>query len=414
MNVGIDIRCLMDKNRTGVGEYTFGLLDNLFKGIDSTNFKKDYTDNKNQFFLFYNSSKDILANLPKWGYENVHYIGLNWPNKLLNLLLWLRLIRLDKMVAKVLKDQKINLRPELRSRERSKDQINNVTIRQCNNLNIWFSPNLNFTNLSKGVKHIQTIHDLSFEFFPECFTWKQRLWHWFLNPKKQCKRADIILTPSENTRRDVVDRYHISDNKIQVLRPGLSVDRGHKTEDIRHKYGLPEKYILYLGTLEPRKNVESIVDAYKLYRSQITDHYPLVLAGALGWKNKKLMQLIKNTPNVKYSGYVDGEDKMVLYKNASLFVFPSLYEGFGLPVLEAMSCGVPVITSNRSSLTEVGQDAVYYVNPNNVNELAGAMELIMKNNELRTRMIARGLEVGKDFDWQKSAQELLSVINNVS
>ena len=141
-------------------------------------------------------------------------------------------------------------------------------------------------------------------------------------------------------------------------------------------------------------------------------NYDLVIVGSSGWKNIELLKTIKETPGVKYIGYVDDEDKMELYKNASLFVFPSLYEGFGLPVLEAMACGVPVITSNRSSLTEVGQDAVYYVNPNNVSELASAIDLILKNSELKTRMTTGGLEVAKDFDWQKSAQEFLSVIKS--
>jgi len=413
----------MDEKRTGVGEYTFGLLDAVFKYTDSltaqagTDFKKDYTDNKDQFFLFYNSNKNIQDNLPKWDYENVHYIGLNWPNKLLNLLLWLKLIRLDKLLLSHLErndERKRGMKSKdlMVRQEKQWDPSTPLRFAQDDVIDVWFSPNLNFTNLSKHVKHIQTIHDLSFEFFPECFTWKRRLWHWFLNPKKQCKRADIILTPSENTKRDVVERFKIEDLRLKILRPGLSIDRGYKTEDIRQRYGLPEKYILFLGTLEPRKNVESIIKAYKMNYELGIRNYDLVIVGSSGWKNIELLKTIKETPGVKYIGYVDDEDKMELYKNASLFVFPSLYEGFGLPVLEAMACGVPVITSNRSSLTEVGQDAVYYVNPNNVSELASAIDLILKNSELKTRMTTGGLEVAKDFDWQKSAQEFLSVIKS--
>lgn len=364
MNIGIDIRCLMDKQRTGVGEYTCGFLNALFSCDNA---------DKNQYFLFYNSYQDVSQNIPKWEQANVRYVYIRWPNKLLNLLVWLKIVKLDKKILKNIKY-----------------------------LDTFFSPNLNFIHLSKHVKHIQTIHDLSFEFFPECFTWKQRLWHKFLNPQKQCQRADVILTPSENTKRDVANRYQIPDSKIQVLRPGLSSDYRLQTIDyrqkMREKYNLPEKYILYLGTLEPRKNVESIIEAYKMNYESGIRNYGLVISGWSGWKNKKLLQLISKTSEVKYIGYVDEVDKPALYQGASLFVFPSLYEGFGLPVLEAIASGVPVITSNRSSLPEVAGDAGYLVDPHNLAEIAEAMELILANKDLSALLINRGKERAKKFD----------------
>ncbi|KKQ27382.1 MAG: Glycosyl transferase group 1 [Candidatus Magasanikbacteria bacterium GW2011_GWC2_37_14] len=391
MKIGVDIRCLMDKNRTGVGEYTYGLLNAIFE-----------IDKINQYFLFYNSYQDISVYIPKWQQKNLHFIIKHWPNKFFNLLLSLRLIKLDKFAPV--------------------------------KLDVWFSPNLHYTCLSRKIKQILTIHDLSFVILPECFPFKWRLAYKILNPKRQCRRADIILTPSENTKHDIVNSYQIVDlpagrqgSKIQILRPGLSLGIGHKAEDIRKKYNLPEKYILFLGTLEPRKNVETLIEAYQkiqtspLPRRQAGFPSPtrgglggvsLVIAGAPGWKNKKLMHLIEDTPNVKYVGYVDDEEKQVLYQNASLFVFPSLYEGFGIPVLEAMACGVPVITSNRSSLPEVGGDAVCYVNPHNVVELAENMKLILENIDLRKKMIEKEFEVSKEFNRQKSAGEFIKLLHN--
>ena len=383
MKIAVDIRCLMSPVRTGVGEYTYQLLNAVF-AIDKTN----------QYFLFYNSSKDVSQYIPKWERENVHYVSTHWPNKILNLFLWLGIIGLDRLIVK----------------------NNNRTIEQFNSLDYFFSPNLNFTSLSKNTKLILTIHDLSFEFMSECLTWKQRLWHWFLRPKKQCERADIILTPSENTARDVIESYKVRKvHKVIKLCPGV----GYRLSAISNKN---EKHILYLGTLEPRKNVETLVLAYKklctlahLSRqstgSRISSGHTctLIIAGDRGWKSESVMRLIENTPGVQYIGYVDEVKKAELYQNASLFVFPSLYEGFGLPVLEAMSAGVPVITSNRSSLPEVCGDAVYYVNPNNVLELAEAMKLVLTDEKLRQNMIQKGLEQAKKFSWEDSAKVLLSL-----
>jgi len=377
----------MDKERTGVGEYTAGLLNALFE-----------IDKQNQFFLFYNSRKNVTQNIPQWRQENVHYVGTRWPNKLLNFFVWLKIIKIDRLL---IYKYKIEIK-KLRNKEIS--QFPNFPISQ---LDVWLSPNLNFTHLSKHLKHIQTIHDLSFEFFPEFFTLKQRLWHWLLNPGRQCRDAKVILVPSESTRRDVTISYKVESYKVIKLRPGVSNlghnDIGHKTE---------EKYILYLGTLEPRKNVESVILAYQQY-SISSIQYSLVIAGGKGWKNKKLLQLINSTPGVKYLGYVNEAEKNALFKNASLFVFPSFYEGFGLPVLEAMASGVPVITSNRSSLPEVVDDAAYLVNPHNISEITDGIKLLLANDNLRQLMGERGKRRVESFNWKDSAEKLMSVINSL-
>lgn len=384
MNIGIDIRCLMDKEKTGVGEYTYELLNAIF-----------LLDKKNQYYLFYNSSQDVSSNIPKWNQENVHYVGLKWPNKLLNLLLWLKMVKLNKLV---IRKAKLLPFPPLVGEGRV-------------GFDIWFSPNLNFTNLSKKIKYIQTVHDLSFEFLPECFTWKQRLWHWILNPRRQCKRADIIVTPSENTKQDVCEVYKVHQvNKVIKLGPGVLGELGMANEEeIRMKYNLPEKYILYLGTLEPRKNVKTIIEAYNVSELK-SKNYELIIAGSRGWKNKKLLKLIQETPGVKYLEYVNEDKKKELYKKAALFVFPSLYEGFGLPVLEAMSYSLPVITSNRSSLPEVAGQAEYLINPHNILELEKAMRLILSDDNLRGILIEQGKNQSQKFNWEKSAQQFLNLI----
>ncbi|OGH71917.1 MAG: hypothetical protein A3G00_00120 [Candidatus Magasanikbacteria bacterium RIFCSPLOWO2_12_FULL_43_12] len=376
----------MDKQRTGVGEYTYGLLDAVFK-----------IDRENQYFLFYNSYKDVSEILPKWSHPNVHYARTRWPNKCFNAILLLNLIKLDNLVIKKL--------------------FTNYKL-QIKNLDVWFSPNLNFTSLTSKVKFILTIHDLSFEFLSECYTLKQRLWHKLLMPKKQCERADIILTPSESTARDVAATYGIDREKVNVCYPGVSTIITQNTINItqlREEYDLPEKFILFLGTIEPRKNVEAVIGAFAMAYDLGLRTYGLVITGAKGWKNKDVFQMIVNTPNVRYIDYVAEEDKSALYQMASLFVYPSLYEGFGLPVLEAMASGTPVITSNRSSLPEVGGDAVYYVNPTNAAELSEAMARILRDDELGIMnyelRIERQRELVKKFDWERSAKEFLLLIH---
>ncbi len=184
LNIGIDISPLTSSSRTGVGEYTYELLNALFD-----------IDGENQYFLFYNSFKDVSANIPQWKNKNVHFIHTSWPNKIFHFLL--QIFNYPKFDILIKKQTGIQL-------------------------DYFFSPNIGFQSISKNTKHILTVHDLSFEIFPECFSLKMRLWHSFLSPSRQCKRADIILTPSENTKRDIVDLYKISGDKIKALIPGLS------------------------------------------------------------------------------------------------------------------------------------------------------------------------------------------------
>ena len=393
MNIGIDIRSLMEKNKTGVGEYIYELLSAVFK-----------IDKQNQYFLFYNSAQDVFANIPKWNNENVHYVSKKWPNKLFNFcLFFLCWPKIDKLIGK--------------------------------KLDYFFAPNINFFALSPEVKQILTIHDLSFEYFPDCFDGKRRLWHKILSPKNACQRADIILTPSKNTKRDVMETYGIDEKKIKVIYPGLSSvfnepafakatagllsqveysadGCGNKNNEIIKKYNLPDKFILFLGTIEPRKNIIGIIEAFNKFCGKKPDIYKLVIAGAQGWKIEPIMELISKSVNVKYIGYVDAADKPALYKLADLFVYPSLYEGFGFPVLEAMAMGTPVIAGDRSSLPEISDGSVFLVNPNNTDEIARGMEMLLSDERTKNMFSNKGIEQAKEFSWQKAATEFLKIFEN--
>ncbi len=375
MRIGIDIRPLMSPTRSGVGEYTYELLNAIF-AIDKTN----------QYFLFYNSAKDVSNNIPKWSQDNIHYEHKNWPNKLFN------------ACTKLFNFPKIDK----------------------NNLDYFFSTNFNFTALSKKTKYILTVHDLSFEFFPKFYSFKQRLWHYAINPKKQCEKANIILTPSENTKRDLINIYKIPAEKIKVIYPGTNCHSEQSEESLsveklqlKQKYNLPTNFILFLGTIEPRKNIIGLIEAFEQSYPLLPTPYSLIIAGHKGWNDKKIYQKFQSSPykdKIKFIGSIDAKDKSVLYSLASLFVYPSFYEGFGFPVVEAMACGVPVITSNRSSLPEVAGQAAYLVNPNRPSELTGAIIEILKNEKLRENFRTLGLEQAKKFSWEQAAREFLEVL----
>lgn len=380
MNIAVDARSLMSKNRTGIGEYVYELFKAIFE-----------IDKENQYFLFYNSYTDISENMPKYEQENVHYIISRWPNKIFNLVVWLGFIRLDDFVSK----------------------------KAGKEVESWFSPNLNFTKLSKKVRFLITAHDLSYDFFPEFFSFKRRLWHRFVNPKKQFKKASLIFAVSENTRRDVLERYGIEVEKVKTLYPGLCRDvkyqiNNNDDEDklrVKEIYHLPDNFILFLGTLEPRKNIGCIIEAYK--SSDLKEKgYSLIIAGSQGWKHSDILKKINNAEGVGYIGYVDEDDKAALYNLADLFIYPSLYEGFGFPVLEAMACGAPAIASNRSSLPEIAGNAAYLINPYSISELMDGMKRILMDQGLKIILTTRGLERVKKFDWKKTAEEFLEVIKS--
>jgi len=381
MNIAIDIRPLMAGARTGVGEYTVELINALLK-IDSTN----------QYFLYYNSARAIEKNLPIWSAPNVKIIATKYPNKLFNFFLKIfKFPRLDKLIAKKAKIKKVD---------------------------VFISPNLGFVALQKNTRHILTIHDLSFEFFPEFFTLKQRFWHKLTSPRALCKRAHLIITPSENTKRDLIDYYNLSPEKIAVIYPALSPDFTPATPEqisnIKKKYNLPEKFFLFLGTIEPRKNIIALIDAYEKIFSSLSFPYQLIIAGAQGWKNNKILIRAKNSPlkdKIKIIGYVAAADKPALYASANIFVYPSFYEGFGFPVLEAIASGVPVITSNRSSVPEITGSAAYLINPLNPLEISGAIKILTTDSALRTIQIQKQLTATKNFSWEKSARQLLALLS---
>lgn len=268
----------------------------------------------------------------------------------------------------------------------------------------------NFT-IPKNIKGkvINTIYDTVFISAPETMGDRKTLKEY----KYGAQKSDLIITISESARKDIVDHLKVPKEKIKIIYPGIDFEKysreieENKLRKIRGKYKLPKKYILYLGTIEPRKNIVRIINSFLEYRNLTKSDIKLVIAGGKGWKYEKIMKLVdQNKQNIILTGYIEEEDKIPLYKMAEIFVFPSLYEGFGMPVLEAMACGVPVVTSNVSSLPEVAGKAAILVNPLKEEEMTDAYNKILSNEEFRKKMIEEGIEQSKKFQWKESARKL--------
>ncbi len=184
---------------------------------------------------------------------------------------------------------------------------------------------------------------------------------------------------------------------------------------VRQKYALPEQFILFLGTIEPRKNIRAIIEAFSYARERqlVGREYELVIAGSKGWKTGPIMRHIEKTHGTSYIGYVDEADKRALMRESSLFVYPSIYEGFGLPVLEALSEGVPTVTSNRSSLPEVAGDGAYLCDPYDVADIARGMARLLNDSSVREWHSARGKENVTRFSWEKTAQQFVSLCDTI-
>ncbi len=383
MKIGIDIRCLSEGRRTGVEEYTINLLKKIFQ-----------EDKRNKYILFLNSWKKPKIDL-SWTkkYSNVKIKIFRFPNKLLNLFLWyLQWPKIDLMLGGV---------------------------------DIIFMPNINFIANSKKAKLILTIHDLSFEYFPETFSWKRRLWHIFINAPKLAKRADKIIAVSQSTKDDIVKNYQISPTKIEVIYNGISnnfktVDRNNpKLLEIKEKYELPFNFILFLGTFEPRKNIEGLVEAYEKIRGEknkVLDKYKLVIAGSDGWKSKRIKESIQKSKfkkDIILLNFIADKDKVYVYNLATLFVYPSFFEGFGIPPLEAMKCGVDVVASNNSSLPEVVGKGGILIDADRPDEIAIACKEFLLNKKLHEEFSYNKLRQAQKFSWSKSAKMFLKLINEL-
>lgn len=386
MNIVVDIRPLMEGKISGIETYTINVLQEIFK-----------LDTKNTYILFANGAKDVMDRLPQLKGDNISIIQTKIPNKILNLSVsLLRYPKLDRLIMNYLK--------------RHKEKVPK-TMKEAS-IDLFFMPDLRPTALTKKVKKITVVHDLSFKHFPSFFSKKTRLWHKILHPKREIKNSAEIIAVSSFTKHDLIETFGIAEEKITVIHEGVDENFGKKkvknSQAITAKYRLPENYFLFLSTIEPRKNIQGMVRGFIIYkRLNRSDNSKLVIAGK---KNQKIFSQVMHDdhPDIIFCGFIDEEDKAEIIRGARVFIYPSFFEGFGLPLLEAMKCETPIITSNTSSMPEIAGDAAILINPRFPEEMAYALEKIQdpgRISELKHHM----REQVKKFTWKECASKTLDV-----
>lgn len=365
MKIGINVSVLKaGENISGIGYYTYRIVKEL---LDN--------DTENEYYLF--SNCELSVHFPE--NSRVHNILYTCKNRLL----WSRYL-LGWQIRKL-------------------------------NLDIFWSPthNLPFVK-QKKTKYYMTVHDIAnhiLENISQSKSSQQKYLRLILD--HSCKIADRIIVPSIATKNDLVEHFDVDPRKISVIYEGGDKETNVKPageQELKEKYQIKKPYFLYVGTLQPRKNIETIVNAFLcLAKEELTSQ--LVLAGGTGWGMDKVLEKIQKSESkdrIVLTGYVSEEEKAGLYKNAEAFLFPSLYEGFGIPILESFSYGVPVITAKNSSLPEVGGDAAIYIeNVMSSEELEERMKMVLGLSEAdRILLSEKGIRQFNRFTWKKCAREI--------
>jgi len=266
----------------------------------------------------------------------------------------------------------------------------------------------------RSTPTVLTVHDLIFRHLPEHHKLLNR-WYLNLTLPLYCRRATHIIAVSKDTQRDLVATYGLPPEKITVIyeaaAPRFRPQPAEAVNVVRARYGLPDRYLLFVGTIEPRKNLTRLLDAFEaVHAERLTDG--LVIVGKRGWLYKDFFARVEASPvreTILFPGYVPDEDLPAVYAGAQASVLPSLYEGFGLPALEAMACGTPTVASNAASIPEVGGEAALYFDPNDLEVMTRTIRRVLREAALREEMQARGLAQAARFSWERTAQETLAV-----
>lgn len=273
-----------------------------------------------------------------------------------------------------------------------------------------------------GGKRVVIVHDMAYQSCPDTVSLKTRIWL-ELSMKSSCRHADHIVTVSEFSKREIMKYLHMPEEKITVVpnavdhtvyRPDYT---NQQIQKILDKYKIEPEYFLYLGTIEPRKNLERLIGAYKRLLQEKKNVPQLVLAGQRGWLCDSIYEKVRSLHlegRILFTGYVEAEDSPLLMCGAKVFLFPSLYEGFGMPPLEAMACATPVIVSNTTALPEVVSGAGVTVDPENESEIYKAMKRLLEDEKYRKQLTKLGLERAGKYTWVHSADKLMDVYRKLS
>lgn len=384
MRIGVDIRGFLTGQQSGIEQYTLKILEHILK-----------IDQQNTYVLFYVSYRDLddrlaalLETIPFLRQSNVEIRKLPWANfPLLLHALW-----------KPLDWPKVD--------------------RICGGLDVMWQPSPRLLPVSRRCQTVITFHDLVFELFPQFYTWKSRLWQWQMSYPYLARTADRLIAVSQSTRQDLVRLYRVNPSKITVIPEGVDPAYFEPADpllikSLRDKFNITDDYLYYVGSIEPRKNVAAIIRGLGYLKEQGFANIKLVISGGKGWLNEAIFAEVDNLrleTEVIFTGRVTEAEKIAWLQGAKAFVFPSLYEGFGLPVLEALAAGCPVITSKVSSLPEVTGEAAILIDPRNQTEINAALRKISTDPALATDLASAGRRRASQFNWLTAARTTLNVL----
>lgn len=367
------------RQRTGVGQYTKYLLEALFRVDEENNYTIYAFD-----FLGRGTKDRPIPETSRVGYRFIRYMHLKVFNAVVR-----------KLTAPPI-DMMLGSKPDL-----------------------FVFPDFVRYPLPLGSPAIAVIYDLSFVLHPEHVAARNRQYLTRYVPQT-IDKSQHVITISENSKREIVEYYGTDPAKISIVSPAIDHSvfyprPAHEVTAAAGKYHITKPYILYTGTLEPRKNIRSILDAYAKLPEHVRASYSLVLAGGKGWLDESIKNRLDELQHMDIitTGYVPDEDLPALYSGASVFVYPSLYEGYGMPPLEAMACDTPVIVANNSSLPEVVGDAGILVDAHDVDSLVMYLEKVLGDPALAAELRRRGLARAQASNWDESARRLLAVISEV-
>lgn len=284
---------------------------------------------------------------------------------------------------------------------------------------VFFFPHFIYGALSPRCRRVVTFHDLSFERFPEFFSLRRRLWHRVhMRPRHQARRADRLIAVSHSTARDLTEFYGVDPNRIEIIHSGIDPALRRPPDAallaFRRYYGIHDRFILSLCTREPRKNLVGLVRAFELLKNDAACRdVQLVIAGPRGWLEGELMRTIRSSPvshRIHLIGPIERHQRASAYGAASLLAYPSFFEGFGFPPLEAMACGVPTVASQNSSIPEVVGDAGLLVDPYDIQAMATAMKEVLSDRSLAAHLISKGTARSTRFTWQQAAERTLETL----
>ena len=366
MNIAINTLSL-NRTKVGMGNYICNLVNNLAK-----------IDKKNNYYIFVSERNKGFFNIDQ---DNFKIINLGKSvTRGLNRFLWEQ-FSLPKYLKK-------------------------------NRIDVLHSPGFVIPFLSRA-KNIVTIADMTFMTHPQVHTLFKRAYFGLFMPCS-IRKADTVLAISESTKKDILDLVKVDPDKIQVTHLAHGgefrlIDKKKAKGFATTKYKINPPFIIFVGMIEPRKNLARVFTAFSEMKKDGMMH-KLVIVGKKGWKYKEIFEIARKLDldkDIVFTGYVPDKDLAILYNAAEMLVYPCLYEGFGIPVLEAMACGCPVITSNVSSMPEVAGDAALLVDPESTENIKSAMSRLIKDRKLNQDMVKRGLKRSDEFSWEGCARETL-------